>query len=67
MDEEPKRAFKKLEEQGVCCEIMYPGHVRSFTHEVLPIWLPKDETNRSARIEVGERWGSHMVSTLEKN
>lgn len=35
---------KKSEDQGVCCKIMFPSNIRSYTHKVLQTWTKEGQT-----------------------
>lgn len=50
--------FARARDQGVCCEVLSPGNVRSYTNKVPPTWLPKhelDKANDSRHGKVDER------------
>lgn len=38
--------LQEPENQGVCCEIVFPRNVTSYTHKVSPTWLSKHELNK---------------------
>lgn len=37
---------QEIKEFAVCCEIVLPSSVRSYTYKVSPAWLPKPELNK---------------------
>lgn len=50
--------------QGVCCEILSPNNIGSYTYKGSPTWLPKHELNKDNTIIKVD--GSHEVSTLNR-
>lgn len=51
-----ERGQKACKNRGVCCEVVSPSNVKSYTHRILSTWLPKCEiskkdTNAHTRLE----------------
>jgi hypothetical protein len=40
-------AKEEPEERGVYCDVLPPGNVRSYTHEVSSTWLHKQDMNKA--------------------
>lgn len=45
MEERVERQLE-AEDERVCCEIVSPRNVKSYTHKASPTWMPKHELNR---------------------